>query len=670
MNKLLAMHRKILAFVLLFEISALVAVFVVSHFNPEFNYYYQITIALCCLFIVSDFILSLVFNLYFKKHKGEAELKAASVIGNDINEAYNFGELGLAVCNHDNIVMWVNDFLGGRFPDLVDQNIYAYFYQLQSLTDPQHTIQGIHPRIVKENRTYDVELIKEARLFIFRDVSDFANIYTYNQNQAPVVGYIAIDNYSDIQMYIGDDTKFNDMQNGVNDMITKFAEESNALLRKIKEDRYLFITTKENYEKIYADKFSLVSNVNKRYPRGFTLSIGIALGFPDYAKLASMASSALDVALSRGGDQTVVDDHGQPLAYFGGKTDHMPSRNRVKTRTLSNSFMTILKDYKNVVIMGHRTADFDAIGASLAVYVLAKSVGVPARICWEEQLVEDKCRRAIECEYSKEEMDEIFVSMKDVNSLIHNETLLVLVDHSNPRISIFPESYVEKFDHVAVIDHHQPANFVVNGPVFENIDTTASSASEILTSFILYNPNDIYVDERTATFLLAGICLDTHFYREHASNSTFEVSSQLKNWDADSIKVVDFLKEDLEEYRQKISILDSCETPYTGVYVAVSPDQEIVSDITLSRVADEAISVRGIQVSFCIGRINPHTIKVSARSDGTVNCAIIMQKMGGGGRFVMAAATFNDTTVEDVKTRLLAVLNDYLEDARMTDHTK
>ena len=132
------------------------------------------------------------------------------------------------------------------------------------------------------------------------------------------------------------------------------------------------------------------------------------------------------------------------------------------------------------------------------------------------------------------------------------------------------------------------------------------------------------------------------------------------------MKVVEFLKEDLEEYRQKISILDNGETPFTDVYITVSPDEEIVSEITLSRVADESISIRGIQAAFCIGRINPHVVKVSARSDGSINCAAIMEKMHGGGRFVMAATTLQDVTVDEVKAQLKEVLKDYLDDARIS----
>ncbi len=656
--------------ILLIEILGLVALFVCSFFLPDFPYYFYVGLGLTGAYMAIDTIFILAYNLFLRHKKGQAELKAASIIGNDINEAYNFGELGLAVCDHSNNVIWANDFMASRFSDIIDQNIYRRFPSLERLVDPKHKFTGDHPHISYENRTYEVELIQEARLFIFRDITDFANIYTYNQKQSPVVGYIAVDNYSDVQMYIGDDVEFVAMQSFVNETITKFASDHNALLRKIKDDRFLFVTTKENFEKIQQEKFSIVDTIAKEYKNnGFTISMGIALGFPDYARLASMASSALDVALTRGGDQVVVDNHGQPLAYYGGKTDLMPSRNRVKTRTLSNSLLTILKNYRNVVIMGHTNADFDAMAAALAVRLFCKKVGVDAKICYEDQLVEAKCRLAIETLYPKSDREDIFVEMKNVNSLIHDKTLLFLVDHSNPNRSIF-EEYTKKFDNIAVIDHHQPGSVVADANVFYDVDTSASSASEILTSFLIYNSSDIEVDENTATFLLAGICLDTHFYKEHATNATFEASAKLKDWGADSGKVVDFMKENLEEYSQKISILDTGETPYTGLYVTMSPDDEVVSDVTLSRVADESLTISDMHASFCIGRIEGDKIKISARSDGTINVGSLMEKFGtGGGRFVSAAATVTHSHVGEVREMLNRILKDYLEDAKINNLT-
>ena len=348
----------------------------------------------------------------------------------------------------------------------------------------------------------------------------------------------------------------------------------------------------------------------------------------------------------------------------------MPSRNRVKTRMLANTFFTMLKKYQNVIIMGHMTADFDAFASALAVYELCQNAKVDAKICYEDRFVEAKCRHAVDVSFTKEETDEMFVSMKEMDSYINDKTLLVMVDHSNPTISIFSE-YVRKFDNIAIIDHHRPGTNIVNDTVFEDVDTSASSASEILTSFIVYYPNDIFVDERTATFLLAGISLDTHFFREHSTNSTFEACAQLKNWNADTMKVVDFLREGLEEFTQKIEILATQQCLKPGVMVMTAPDDEQVDGVTLSRVADEAVSVDGVQASFCIGRIGDHNIKIAARSNGSVNVGILMEKIGdgkrGGGRFVAAAADFPESTVPEVLKELKEVLNDYLDDARINN---
>lgn len=674
MNRLLKSQRKWLVLFFGLEAMSIIALYLVFFFIPEYlNYCFYISLGLLAFFVIFDFIFIAFYNIALQRQKGKAELRASAIIGNDLNEAYNFGEVGLAVCDQKDIVIWTNDFLSSRIPNLVDENIYKRFPEIQRLQSrgKNANTSNDYPRLHYENRVYEIELIPEARLFILRDITDFNSIYLYNQNQSPVVGYIAIDNYSDVQMSIGDDAVFVEQVGEIHKIIKDFATNYNALLRKIKDDRYLLITTRENYDKILEAKFKIVNDISKKYPDNpFTASFGIALGFPDYAKLASMASSALDVALSRGGDQTVVDFHGQPLQYFGGKADSMPSRNRVKTRTLSNSFMTILKNYSNIVIMGHKTADFDAIGACLGVYLICGYVGVDAKICWEDQLIEAKCRLAIQDRYDKDEMDDMFVKMREIDSLIHDKTLLVLVDHNNPNLSIF-SAYVKKFDNIAVIDHHLSNDFMVNDPIFEDIDPSASSACEILTSFLVYSPNNINVDERTATFLLSGICLDTHFYKEHSTNATFEASAQLKNWDASMEAVVDYLKEDLDEYRQKISILGNSEIPYSDIYVSISPEDEIVDEVTLSRVADEGLSVRGIVASFCIGRINPHTIKISARSHrgtGGVNVGMLMEKIGGGhkggGRDVMAAATFAEANVDEAKRALMEVLDEYLDDAR------
>ena len=663
MNRLLKIHRIRLTTTLIVEALGGIALVVCWSLFPDFPYYFYIAFAFALFILFFDFIVNLAFNARFFHKKGQSDLKASEIIGADFNDAYNFGQIGIAVCDNKNVVLMVNDFLGKRFDNLVDQNIYQAFPSLTRFAAGQDRSPI---RIDVDSYSYDVQLIPDARLFVFRDVTDFAAIYNYNTRQSPVVGYIVVDNFNDVQDSFKNDIHLADSITRLQNLISSTAENFGARLRTIRDDRFFFITTKENYLKMYQDKFSIVDRVRKEFPNLFTISIGIGLGFPDYSRLAERASSALDVALSRGGDQTVVFPFSQPRRYFGGKSELLPSRNRVKIRTVSNSFVSILKNYRQVVVRGHSIADFDAIGSCLAVFRLCQIEKIPCKICWEDQLVEDKARIAVESSFDKKEREDTFVSRRDVSSLITNRSLLVLVDHSDPRRSIFPEQ-AKKFEQIAVVDHHRLGSVMVNNAVFSHIDTSASSASEIFTTFFRYNQKDIKMDSRTATFLLTGISLDTHNFKEHTTDVTFEAAAALQTYGASNAKSVDFLKDDFEDYRLQISILNHSETPYYGTVVSVSSDDDIVSSVTLSKVANRAICLRGVSLSFAIGRTSPHEIKISARSDGTVNCQSIMEKMGGGGHLIRAAAVFNEMSVDDVKKKLYHVLDENLDSSRVKD---
>ena len=669
MYKLLKIQRLVITLSLIIEFIAIGILALLIVFVPSYDRYPILTLVFLAIFALYNGIISMLFNLRIQKKKGTTETSSAEIIGNDIDEAYRFGGVGLVVVDVNNVVMWANDFILSCFPDIVDKPITETFSVISSLlsndaSDDKGERKYVLEKIFVDNHYFSVEYLKDARLFIFKDTQDKENLNLDNKKQAPVVGYIAIDNYYDVQMQVSDDAKFNDALSSVRNLITTFGSTYKALLRSVKDDRYLFVTTFENYEAMFQAKFNVVDKVRSLMKDGFTLSVGVSFGFPEFAKLAELASSALDVALSRGGDQVVVYPFSNEMIYIGGKTELKPSRNRVKIRTMSNSFLTTIRSYRKVLIMGHTNADFDSIGSSLGVYLLCKYAKVDARICYEEQLVESKCRIAINSNYDrKTEFEHIFYNFKQASEYLDENTLLIIVDHNNPNITMFP-MILEKAEHIALIDHHRPGLQTIENQIFNCIDPSASSASEILTSYITYNVEDIFIDKRTATFLLAGITMDTHNFKDKASIATFEAASQLKSYNADSAKVDDFLKEDYEEYKQKILILNSSEIPYRGVLVAKAPDDEVIASVMLSLVADDAIQIRGVQCSLAYGRIDEHTIKVSARSDGSINCGILMEKLGGGGHFAMAAATFTDQTMDEVKMKIYKVLGDYLEDAR------
>ena len=50
-----------------------------------------------------------------------------------------------------------------------------------------------------------------------------------------------------------------------------------------------------------------------------------------------------------------------------------------------------------------------------------------------------------------------------------------------------------------------------------------------------------------------------------------------------------------------------------------------------------------------------------------MNCQSIMEKMGGGGHLIRAAAVFNEMSVDDVKKKLYHVLDENLDSSRVKD---
>ena len=660
MYKLLKKHRLVLAISLLVEVLILMALVLIMSFLPNYGAHYIILSVFSVIFVIYDAAMSLVFSLLIKDQKGKAELTSAEVLGNDMDEAYNFGEVGLAVCDAQNTVLWVNGFLASRIPNLVDTNIYQ---SLPGLDSPVGSANWNRLTIKDNSHIFKVELLKEARLFVFKETTEFENMDTYRKKTAPVVGYLAIDNYYDIEQSMSDETKFAGALFKAKSLITDYIESSDSLLRQVQADRYIFITTKEKFDALYADKFSVVEKVKKE-TEGFTVSIGIAYDFPDYSKLSEMAASALDVALSRGGDQTVIAPFSHSMIFLGGKAELQPARNRVKIRSLSRAFVTTLRDnkYKKVLVMGHINADLDALGGEVGVYLLCQKYKVKCRLAFEEQLVDNSTRLAVDSLYTSEEKKRIFIGMKEATDYLDENTLLVLVDHNSFELSMFNE-IAQKADNVAIVDHHRPGTKKVENPVFYNVDSSASSTSEILTSFITYSLDDISIDSRTATLLLAGISLDTRFFKEKTSAATFEACSQLKSYKANTAKVDDLLKEDLESYNRKNEITHNIEVPKTDVLLASGPEDSYFLDATLAIAANELASLRGIRCAMAVGKTNSHTVKVSCRSNGEANCQLLMEKIGGGGHLTMAAASFTDMTIQQVKDKIKDMLNEYFDDA-------
>ncbi len=590
------------------------------------------------------------------------DLHAAEVIGSDVQAAYNFAQLGLVVVNEDDMVLWTNDIFKDRNINIIDLNILNWKPELRELVDNNESEEAV-VRITESNREYDVKYLHQAGLFIFKDVTDHAHLFTESIENAPVVGLLSIDNYSDV---IKTEEDFNDSVSKVKAEIFTYAKEYGLLLKRYRSDTYFILTNFKTLEMMREDNFSLINkvrNIGQGDDVPLTISLGLAHNHPEVSRLNELAEEALSIAMSRGGDQVVIQRFGSDMEFIGGKTEAQENRNRVKIRVLADSLISLIKASDNVLIMGHSMADMDALGSCLGIRAICEHFKKPSLCVFDLKNTEVKTRSAITSSFTREELNSLMISSKDAESKVNPNTLLVVVDVHIQKMTMAPR-LLDLANKVVVIDHHRRAEEYIENPVFNHIDPSASSASELITEFIQFtsaNPK-ILIKPMYASIMLSGILLDSQSFRTKSTGiRTFEACTVLKEFGADNAYAYDLLKDDFEEHMEVNKIVSSIKTIETGFVYCVAKD--IVDDATLAKVANTCLSIKGMKAAFALGKVNQNHIKLSLRGDGSINVSFLAEKLGGGGHFSAAAALFDTDNMDEVVSMLESTIRANIKEA-------
>lgn len=614
---------------------------------------------------VVNLILTWITLLIFSRARRVTDLKAASLLGDDIQEAYNFGMIGLAIVDEENTVLWTNELFRDRNINLLDENIVDWLPPLADLQDaPSEKVVIVEI----SDRNYEVKFLSDAGLYIFKDTTEYESLSTFAKNEAVVIGFIMIDNFSNISENADDAS---DVISKVRNAIFEYTQDYNVLIRRYKADTYFMVCNYDSLKKMTDDKFSILDKIHEigeKEPICPTLSIGIAHDFPGVNKLNEMASNALEICMSRGGDQVVVSKYGQELQYFGGKSKAVETRDKVKIRVISDSIMSLIKSVGYVIIMGHTATDMDAIGSCLGMKAICEYCNKPSWVVYDPHKTESKTRGAMTSAFSREELNKITLSPNDAieKARSKSNTLLIVCDVHNPEMVLCPQ-LLEEVDKIMIIDHHRRSDKFIDNNIFCQIDPAASSASEMVIEYIYYSSSNPRIEVPTAyaTIMLSGIFLDSNYFKSKSTSSnTFEASMVLKEYGADNFKADDYLKDEYEEYALVTKITASLAAPYYGIVYCKADESDIIEGATLSKVANQCMQMKGVNAAFVIGKISEKEVRISCRSDGTISVQLLAEKMNGGGHQHMAAATFKGLSIDAVEARLLDVLKEYLNDAR------
>ncbi|MBR0162558.1 MAG: DHH family phosphoesterase [Oscillospiraceae bacterium] len=486
------------------------------------------------------------------------------------------------------------------------------------------------------------------------DVTDYDNTRILYEQSRPVPAVIVIDNMEEMFRNNTDRVK-NDIRDEIEDRLRAWSSEYHGILRRYDRDRFLAVFEKKDIDQMRRNKFRIVDQMHEvKSPSGIEASISIGFG-EDASTLEEglqFADIGTELALSRGGDQTVIKNR-LSFEFFGGRGFEIEKRTKVKSRVMANTLSELIQDSSKVYVMGHRFSDLDAVGADIGIYALAMKLGVKAHIVIDQN--HSAAKPLIDRMKKESGHKDVFLSPNEALLTADSKTLLVVVDTNRPE-QVEEAALLTACNRVAVIDHHRVGATYIQNAALGFIEPYASSASELVTEIIQELMECADVTKLVAEALLSGIVLDTKSFSIRTGERTFDAAAWLRRAGAETSEVKKLFQMDMDTTVARYKLMQNAKL-YRGVAVVI-PDEE-QNRIVAAQAADELLNISGVNASIVTSPDGKGGMYASARSIGEVNVQILMEKLGGGGNRSAAAVHFENITPQAAEERIHAAIDDY-----------
>lgn len=490
----------------------------------------------------------------------------------------------------------------------------------------------------------------------FLDETNYVKLLEEYTNSRTCIGIIVLDNYEELMQRVTEEEKLKITSNAEKN-IYSWVNEYDGLLVKSERDTYVCIFDQLNLEKIKEDKFEILDEIKEIKTQDniqLTLSIAISENEKTNSEEYKSAKAVIDIALGRGGDQAIIKQNGK-YYFFGGRTQEVEKRTRVKARIVAQALEELMNSASNVIIMGHTNSDIDAMGSGMGVYRIAKTIGKDAYIVNETNGT--SLDNFINDLKDIEEYNDVIIDKAEALNKISADSLLVVVDTDKKNYVEAPE-LLDKTDKIVVIDHHRRGTDYIENAILTFHEVYASSACELVTELVEYAEKTVKLTKFEVEALYAGIMMDTKNFTFKTGVRTFEAAAFLRKCGVDIIKVKKWFQSDLETYNKISEIVAKSEIIDDTIAISIYDKEDSDANITCAKAADELLTISNITASFVIGKIGDK-IYISGRSIGDINVQLILEKLGGGGHITVAGAQVEGMTQEEVKQELINRINEY-----------
>ncbi|OQQ82743.1 DHH family phosphoesterase [Ligilactobacillus salivarius] len=512
-----------------------------------------------------------------------------------------------------------------------------------------------------QDKRFNMLVQNDINVVYLLDITHYAEIQKQYDDSRLVIGQIFIDNYDEVTQSMND-TNISNLSNYITNELSSWASQMGMFLKMIDEDHYFVLAYTKSLTQMEKEKFKLLDRIRERTSKQnfpVTLSIGLAYGGTDLAKLSRLSQSNLDLALGRGGDQVVVRGEDDSQArFYGGKTNPMEKRTRVRARMISQALQELMSQSDDIFVMGHARPDMDSIGACLGIRRIAKMNGKQCWLVLDTDNLHSDIQRLLDEIDNYPDIKESIISPEEALQKATKKSLLLMLDLSKPSISMSPELYDQLKNRVIIIDHHRRGEEFPENPMLVYIEPYASSTCELITEMFEYQSrySDDPINKLEATAMLTGIIIDTKSFSLRTGTRTFDAASYLRSVGADSQMSQHFMKENVQSFLQRNHLIDRVEFVGNGNAVVVGENDRVYDPVTAAQAADSLLTVSGVQASYVVTHRSEDIIGISARSNGETNVQIIMEKMGGGGHLSNAATQIEDRDILDVRKQLLDLI--------------
>ena len=490
----------------------------------------------------------------------------------------------------------------------------------------------------------------------FTDLTELYQVRDEYIRSRPVVSIILVDNYEELTKNLTEGA-ISALNARLNDCITQWCEGYHGLLRRLEKNRFLLVFEQRDLKPAMDGKFSLLEDIHEiTSPSGLSASIsfGLGVGGDSFEESYDFAALAIEMALSRGGDQAVVKDRVN-FNFYGGRTKETEHRSKVRSRVTANSLMELIAGSSQVFIMGHRNADLDAVGAAMGIACLCRKKNKPFYIVLDLQ--NNMAGKLIEEIRQDPNYADVFISGQEALLVSDNRSTLVVVDTNRPDQVEF-QHLLEAVTRVCVVDHHRRAADYIDPVVVNLHEPYASSASELVTELLQYAVEKKDVLPIEAKSLMAGIFLDTKSFNVRTGERTFEAAAFLRQLGADTVEAKKLMQNDFQDTMSKYQIIKSARLYRQELAIAALNTS--TSRMLAAQAADELLNISGITASFVLYP-DADTVYISARSIGNANVQMILERLGGGGNAATAGAQLRDISVKEVLDRLVAAIDQFYD---------